>query len=91
MRLTEAATGGVLTLMAEPGAALFLQHETRRSANGSTPIWAVRPSTKLRFVQGRLPHARKLPRPSPAASARRAADDPAHQFQGPKGFGTRCC
>ena len=65
IRFSEGPHGGVLTLKAEPGAALFLQHETRplcERINGYLGRPAV---ARLKFVQGALasrppPPARRL-------------------------------
>ncbi len=82
IKLTEGPSGGVLTLKAEPGAALFLQHETRaltERINGYLGRPAV---AKLRFVQGSLtskPKATTRP-PAPASPP---PDDPANRYRGP--------
>lgn len=84
LRLSQGASGAVLTLIAEPGAALFLQHESRALLErlnlyaGGTPI------VRLKFVQAPLAN-----RPQPSTRARGAGhvapDDPAQAFNGPDG------
>ncbi|MGA7675496.1 MAG: DciA family protein [Rhizomicrobium sp.] len=85
IRLSEGPNGGVLTLKAEPGAALFLQHETRplcERINGYLGRQAV---SRLRFVQGPLA-ARPAPparRPPPGSIS---PSDPVQKYQGPEGL-----
>jgi len=58
-------TGGVLTLLAEPGAALFLGHDARALA-GRINAYLGRPAvTRIKFVQGSL-----SPIPAPPTSRR---------------------
>lgn len=74
---------GVLTLRAEPAAALFLGHESR-ALIARLNQWAGREWVrKIKFVQGRL-QSRPAPPPprKPAKSAPPA--DPALAFQGPE-------
>lgn len=83
IKLSESASGGVLTLKAEPGAALFLQHETRALCGRINDYLGRNAVTKLRFVQGPLeqrPH--KPVRPRMGGSL--PPDDPAMKFQGPE-------
>ena len=83
VKLTEGPGGGVLTLRAEPGAALFLQHETR-ALTERVNAYLGRPAiAKLRFIQGPL-----LARPSQKKRAVPSApgpSDPANRFKGPEG------
>jgi hypothetical protein len=86
LRLSETAAGGTLTLKAEPGAALFLQHESRALCariNGYLGRTAV---TRLKFVQGALASPPPPPprRPQPTEPT---ATDPARRWQGPAGLG----
>jgi hypothetical protein len=82
VKLTEGPGGGVLTLRAEPGAALFLQHETR-ALTERVNAYLGRPAVaKLRFVQGPLlarPTAKKRAIPPPPGPS-----DPANRFKGPQ-------
>ena len=86
IKLTESATGGVLTLKAEPAAALFLQHESRALCariNGYLGRDAV---SRLRFVQGTL--AAPPPPPPPRAKpAEPPVADPVRRWQGPASLG----
>ena len=80
VRLSEGPSGATLTLKAEPGAALFLQHESRQLC-ARINAWAGRPLiSRLRFVQGQLeerPDARAAPSPTPPPPT-----DPAWSFAG---------
>jgi hypothetical protein len=83
VKLAEGPGGGVLTLRAEPGAALFLQHETRALTERINGYLGRPAIVKLRFVQGPL-----LTRPSQkkrAVPAPPGASDPANRFKGPEG------
>lgn len=76
VRLAEGPSGGVLTLKAEPGAALFLQHEGRILCERINRFLGVPAVAKLKIVQGPLGQ-----RPAPGPRRRRAghlsANDPA--------------
>ena len=76
-------SGGVLTLLAEPGAALFLGHDARALA-GRINAYLGRPAvTRVKFVQGSLSPIPPPPRiPKPALSA--APGDPVHNYRGPE-------
>jgi len=81
LRLSESASGGVLTLKAEPGASLFLQHETRSLCDRINAYLGRPAVSRLRFVQGPLagrPARAKSPITPPSA----AANDPARLFHG---------
>lgn len=85
VKLSDGPTGGVLTLKAEPGASLFLQHETRvlcEKINGYLGHALV---ARLRFVQGPLVQ-RRAPKPRHTRGADVAPDDPALAYQGPEGL-----
>jgi len=81
IRLSEGASGGVLTLKAEPAACLFLQHQTRTLCGRINAYLGRDAIVRLRFVQGTL-----VERPSrPCASITKAPPvpgDPAGGFQG---------
>jgi hypothetical protein len=83
LKLGESASGGVLTLRAEPGAALFLQHESRALCERINAYLGRAAIARLRFVQGSLTlRARSaLPRvnrtPVPAV-------DPVQKYEGPE-------
>ena len=78
-------TGGVLTLLAEPGAALFLGHDSRALTERINAYLGRAAVTRVKFVQGALTPLSappRLPRPEPAAKT----DDPVHKYQGPEGL-----
>jgi hypothetical protein len=81
IRLSESASGGVLTLKAEPAASLFLQHQTRMLCDRINAYLGRAAIARLRFVQG--PLATRPSRPSaPVAKPAPAPGDPARGFQG---------
>ena len=86
VRLKEGPAGGVLTLRAEPGAALFLQHESRALCARINAYLGSHAVTGLRFVQGPLA-TRSLPVP-PAGPGPVASDDPVRAFHGPERLGS---
>jgi hypothetical protein len=82
IKLAEGPQGGVLTLKAEPGAALFLQHESRpllERINGYLGRHAV---ARLRIVQGPLLRKRQNGKPLKPATAA-PAGDAAFAYRGP--------
>jgi hypothetical protein len=83
IRLSEGPSGGVLTLKAEPGASLFLQHESRELCARINAYLGHPAVAKLKFVQGPLA-ARPKPRPRSRAPAEPAPDDPARGYCGPE-------
>jgi hypothetical protein len=83
IRLSEGPSGGVLTLKSEPGASLFLQHESRELCARINAYLGQQAVAKLKFVQGPLA-ARPKPRPRPRASGEPAPDDPARTYRGPE-------
>lgn len=86
LKLTETSAGGVLTLKAEPAAALFLQHESRALCARINAYLGRVAVVRLRFVQGAL--ASPLPPPPRRPKAvEPAAGDPARRWQGPPGLG----
>jgi hypothetical protein len=83
IRFSEGPSGGVLTLKAEPGTGLFLQHDTRALTERINTYLGREAVARLRFVQG--PLIRRDPPPpkrKPAAPA--SATDPARAFDGPE-------
>ncbi|MEI9989625.1 MAG: DciA family protein [Rhizomicrobium sp.] len=86
IRLSETASGGLLTLKAEPAAALFLQHESRALCARINSYLGRVAVVRLRFVQGPLaerhPPPPKRPKPTDPSSA-----DPARRWQGPPELG----
>ena len=82
IRFADSAQGGILTLKAEPGAALFLQHESPALINRVNAFLGRPAVAKLRFVQG--PLSRPPTRPAKRASqqAHVSEADPAVGFKG---------
>jgi len=84
IRFADSAQGGILTLRAEPGAALFLQHESPALIDRVNAFLGRLAVAKLRFVQGPLtrPPAKPTKRASPKACV--PDTDPAVGFKGPE-------
>ena len=86
LRLSEGPSGGVLTLKAEPGAAVFLQHETRSLCERINSYLGRPTVARLKFVEGALAPRPKAPlRRSPPGSAL-PPSDPAQKYTGPDGL-----
>jgi hypothetical protein len=84
LKLTEGASGGVLTLKAPPAAAVFLQHDSRDLCARINSYLGRQAVHRLRFVPGNLLSA-DTPAPRPRQDAAGApADDPARRFAGPE-------
>ncbi|MBS0273070.1 MAG: DUF721 domain-containing protein [Proteobacteria bacterium] len=83
MKFSEGAHGGTLTLRAEPGAALFLQHETRQLCERINAYLGRAAVTKLRFVQGPLT-PQLIHNPPPKRAAHVPPGDPALSYNGPE-------
>jgi hypothetical protein len=86
IRLSEGASGGILTLRAEPGAALFLQHESRSLCERINAYLGRPAVAKLRFVQGPLtqpPVLPSFPKPTEPSST-----DPVRRWHGPDHLGS---
>ena len=84
LKLSEGPTGGVLTLKAEPGASLFLSHETRQICTRINAYFGREMVTRLRFVQG--PLAMRPLRRAPPRAALVPECDPSLAFQGAEGL-----
>lgn len=81
IKLSDGPSGGTLTLKAEPGASLFLQHETRTLCERINAYLGRPAISRLRFVQGALAaRPARQPRPKPAAAP--PPGDPALTFKG---------
>jgi hypothetical protein len=81
LRFADGPTGGVLTLRADPAAAVFLQHESRTLCGRINAYLGRNTVTRLRFVAGEIaaePKSKRR-RPGPAETP---PDDPARQFAG---------
>lgn len=83
LKLRPGPQGGVLTLRAEPGAALFLQHESRALCERINAYLGRPAVTRLRFTQG--PLSSRPVRPIRRSGAMAIpADDPVRKYQGPE-------
>lgn len=83
--LKEGPSGGVLTLKAEPGAAVYLQHDSPALCARINSYLGRQAVTRLRFVQGALP-PRAKPMPRPTSKQPLPAADAAQKYQGPEGL-----
>ena len=85
IKLASGSDGGTLTLKCEPGAALFLQHESRSLIGRINGYLGRQAVGRIRFVQGPL-----LTRPlAPARISSKiqpAPNDPARRYSGPDGL-----
>ena len=85
LKFSEGPSGGILTLRAVPGAALFLAHEKRALCERINAYLGRPAVTQVKFSQGTF-----LPRP-PAPIVEKAAGpmppaDPSRRYQGPEGL-----
>ena len=74
---------GVLTLLAEPGAALFLGHDARALAARINTYLGRKAVARVKFVQGVLATP-PAPPPPPKPSAALDPQDPVHGYRGPE-------
>ena len=73
---------GILTLLAEPAAALFLGHESR-ALMARINAYLGRPAVlRVKFIRGRLTKPGALPPPSRPAKSLNSSD-PANTYSGP--------
>lgn len=82
-RMAEGPTGGVLTLKAEPGASLFLQHESRALCGRINAYLGRDAVARLRFVQGPI-QAQTKPVPPRRRMEAVPEGDPALVYEGPE-------
>ena len=82
LKLSEGPSGGVLTLKAEPAAATFLQHETRRLCERINAFLGRPAIARLKFVPGSIEPPPRQPRLS-AIPGEAPPRDPARGFAGP--------
>jgi hypothetical protein len=73
---------GILTLLAEPGAALFLGHDSRQLASRINAYLGRPAVTKVKFVQGAVSQPPPRPKPAKPGSAPKN-DDPVYKYRGP--------
>ena len=82
LKLSEGASGGVLTLKAEPASAVFLQHQTRALCERINAYLGRTAIVRLRFVRAACPSRRQPPfRPSRPPAV--PVGDPVNSFSGP--------
>ncbi len=85
LKFSDGPSGGILTLRATPGAALFLAHEKRPLCDRINAYLGRPAVTQLKFSQGAfLPPPPKPPRPKPACPL--PPGDPSSRYQGPEGL-----
>lgn len=85
LRLSEGPNGGVLTLRAEPGAAIFLQHESRTLCERINTFLGRQAVARLKFVPGPV-MARPRPPIRTLSKAAVPPADPAQKYVGPEGL-----
>lgn len=83
IRFSEGAEGGTLTLKAEPGAALFLQHETRNLCERINTYLGRPAVSRLRFVHGSLVERNRDVMPVSGTGVI-GSGDPSLAFRGPE-------
>ena len=76
------AQGGLLTLLAEPAAALFLGHESRALMARINAYLGQEAVLKVKFIQGRLSQS-PLPPVPPRPAKTLNSTDPANTYNGP--------
>ncbi|HXS07291.1 MAG TPA: DUF721 domain-containing protein [Rhizomicrobium sp.] len=85
LKFSEGPSGGVLTLLAEPGAALFLGHDARSLTGRINAYLGRNAVTRIKFVQTTL-----APPPAPVRPPKPLAapdpQDPVHKYRGPDGL-----
>jgi hypothetical protein len=86
VRLSSGPSGGTLTLKAEPGASLFLQHESRALTERINAYLGTPAVARIRFIQGAIP-ARDVIPPLKGSVAEIAPQDPVRRFNGPEAVG----
>jgi hypothetical protein len=78
-------SGDVLTLRAEPGATVFLQHESRPLCERINAFLGRKAVSRLRFVPGPV-QARPRAKPRITAKPPVPTTDPAQKYEGPEGL-----
>ncbi len=86
LRMVEGVAGGVLTLKADPAAALFLQHESRSLCERINAYLGRSAVHRVRFVQCVLANGPAIREPK-LALPDTTSDDPARRFSGPEPLG----
>jgi hypothetical protein len=78
---------GILTLLAEPGAALFLAHDSRQLTERINAYLGRPAVTKVKFVQGAISQPVLPPKPARPGIAPKG-DDPVYKYSGPDALKT---
>ena len=78
---------GILTILAEPGAALFLAHDSRQLAERINAYLGRPAVTKVKFVQGAVSQPVPPPKPARPGTAPKG-DDPVYKYSGPDALKT---
>jgi hypothetical protein len=78
---------GILTLLAEPGAALFLAHDSRQLTERINAYLGRPAVTKVKFVQGAVSQPALPPKPARPGTAPKG-DDPVYIYRGPDALKT---
>ena len=78
---------GILTILAEPGAALFLAHDSRQLAERINAYLGRPAVTKVKFVQGAVSQPVPPPKPARPGPAPKG-DDPVYKYSGPDALKT---
>ena len=86
LRLSQGPSGGVLTLKAEPGAAVFLQHDTRSLCERINAYLGRPAVARLKFVEGALAPRPQTPPRRPPPEGDLPPSDPAQNYSGPDGL-----
>jgi hypothetical protein len=86
LKFREGPSGGVLILMAEPGAALFLGHDARALRQRINAYLGRDAVIQVKFVQAALSQRPEPPPPRKAGPAPET-QDPVYNFKGPAGLG----
>lgn len=85
MKFADGPSGGILTLRAAPGAALFLAHEKRPLCDRINAYLGRPAVTQLKFSQGAfVPPPPKPPRQKPPGPL--PPNDPSRRYHGPEGL-----
>jgi hypothetical protein len=85
LKYSEGPSGGILTLRAAPGAALFLGHEKRALCERINSYLGREAVTQVKFSQGALLPPAPKPKPQKAAGPLPPAD-PSRRYEGPEGL-----
>jgi hypothetical protein len=85
IRLSQGPSGGVLTLRAEPGAAVFLQHDSRALCERINTYLGRPAVARLKFVPGPVTSRRKQ-LSSAVSKPPLSGSDPAQRYAGPEGL-----